>query len=141
MDTKYNKSVQDQWPSFLKVKTLTIWRMGKCYLHLQINSCNDFAQMKKMLPRKQEMCPSEHVWPASQHPSEWDATIMKNNVRSFFQWIDNFLLWSSLKHFDTVLRMPLTRLTAEQQVWSYTVAKCLTYKQLPVLHKGKFKST
>ena len=37
--------------------------------------------------------------------------------------------------------MPLTRLTAEQRVWSYTVAKCLTYKQLPVLHKGKFKST
>ena len=32
--------------------------------------------------------------------------------------------------------MPLTRLTAEQRVWSYTVAKCLTYKQLPVLHKG-----
>ena len=34
---------------------------------------------------KLEMCPSEHVWPASQHPSERDITIMKNNnVRRFF---------------------------------------------------------
>ena len=40
-----------------------------------------------------EMCPTEHVWPASQHPIERDATIIKNNnVRSFFQWIDNFLV-------------------------------------------------
>ena len=37
------------------------------------------------MQKKLEMCPSEHVWPASQHPSERDATIMKNNnVRSFF---------------------------------------------------------
>ena len=36
------------------------------------------------------------LYPASQHPSERDATIMKNNnVRSFFQWIDNFLVLSS----------------------------------------------
>ena len=42
-------------------------------------------QCKKKKKKKLEMCPSEHVWPASQHPSEHDATIMKNNnVRSFF---------------------------------------------------------
>ena len=31
------------------------------------------------------MCPSEHVWPASQHPLQGYATIIKkNNVGRFF---------------------------------------------------------
>ena len=32
------------------------------------------------------MCPSEHVWPASQHPLERDVTVIKNNnvKRGFF---------------------------------------------------------
>ena len=33
------------------------------------------ADIKQQL----ETCPSGHVWPASQHSLEWDATIIKNN--------------------------------------------------------------
>ena len=48
MDTKYNnKIVQGQWPSFFKVKRLQSEEWESATFHLQINSCNDFAQMKK----------------------------------------------------------------------------------------------
>ena len=48
---------------------------------------------------KLEMCPSEHVWLASQHPSERDASIMKNNnVRSFFSESTTFLYYRPHKN-------------------------------------------
>ena len=57
MDTKYNnKIVQGQCPSFLKVTTQLQseeWKSVTC--HLQINSCNDFAQMKKCYQRKNDL--------------------------------------------------------------------------------------
>ena len=49
---------------------------------------------------KLEMCPSEHVSPASQHPLERDATIIKNNNvrRVFFSESTTFLYYRPLKN-------------------------------------------
>ena len=81
MDTRYNnKIVQGQWPSFVKVKTLTIWRMGKFYLPSSINSCNDFAQMKKCYQRKK--------WPQKTKPVDKQITHIEFSCTNIEIWLD-----------------------------------------------------